>query len=339
MTKMNYWIHRITGGSNAAETARLLLFKENFVSIGWSELSNEENICKIKDHKLESIMEELGWGRPRNRHNLHRFICDMQKGDVLVVPLPKQFAVCEIVDDVIYSNESLISSICKNNIKKGNHWYFENKDKEPMDLGFYRKVKIIINEIPRYEYADSDLTKKLKIRQTNSNITSIKKSVDNAVNAFKNREPINIKEIFIEEAIPKLLSIINQKLTPEKFEGLVEWYLKSIGANVDTPRKNESKTECGDADKVGFFDNIKTAILVQVKKHDGETDDWAVKQIKAFKHNHRYEDYHSQLWVISSCDSFSESAISMAEDADIRLIDGKEFCRMILNNGLENLEL
>ena len=122
---------------------------------------------------------------------------------------------------------------------------------------------------------------------------------------------------------------------------MVRWYLRSLGAKVDTPSKNESKTEDGDADAVGYFDNIKTAIMVQVKKHkkDSETDDWAVQQIRAFKANHNYGDYFTQMWVISSSRNFSENAIRMAEDEGVRLIDGIEFAKMILDTGLEGLIL
>ena len=125
----------------------------------------------------------------------------------------------------------------------------------------------------------------------------------------------------------------------DKFEELVGWYLESLGAKIDTPLKNESPTESGDADKVGYFDSIKTEIIVQVKKHEGTTDDWAVQQIKAFKANHNYGDYHTQMWVISSCQDFSARAKIEAETEDVRLINGIEFAKMILAAGLEGLNL
>ena len=143
----------------------------------------------------------------------------------------------------------------------------------------------------------------------------------------------------LEETAPKLFSLIENFTNDTKFENLVEWYLKSLGARVDTPSKNESPTEDGDADKVAYFENIKTAIMVQVKKHEGTTDDWAVQQIKAFKANHNYGDYHTQMWVISSCQDFSARAKIEAENEGVRLINGMEFAKMILNAGLEGLNL
>ena len=79
--------------------------------------------------------------------------------------------------------------------------------------------------------------------------------------------------------------------------------------------------------------------MVQVKKHEGTTDNWAVQQVKAFKANHNYGDYHTQMWVISSCEEFSERARAEAEEAGVRLIGGLEFAKMILDAGLEGMRL
>ena len=124
-----------------------------------------------------------------------------------------------------------------------------------------------------------------------------------------------------------------------RFETLVEWYLKSLGARTEIPSKNASDKGEGDADVIGYFENIKTAIMVQVKKHEGVTDEWAIQQIKAYKTNHIYDDYHTQMWVISTCEHYSPKAMNEAAEADVRLITGIEFASMILNAGLEGLNL
>ena len=78
--------------------------------------------------------------------------------------------------------------------------------------------------------------------------------------------------------------------------------------------------------------------MVQVKKHKETTGDWAVNQIRAFGKNHNYGDeYFTQLWVISTCDDFSLKAQSLASENGVRLINGREFCRMILESGLSCL--
>ena len=343
---MNYWLHRITGGDNAIEFAHPLLFSHNYLSIGWSDFSEDEFVKKVQKHGasfLDNAMQNEGWGLPRNRWNLMRFIKEMSKGDIVVVPTWNEFSLFEIVEDEVLSNES-INPACLidwngNPAHLQEDGYYYNADGKHVDLGFYRKVKPIILNIPREGYADQDLYSRMKIRQTNANISDLKGSIDAAKKSFEEKKPINLKEQIVEETAPKLLELIEKLTNDIRFENLVEWYLSSLGARIYKPNKNESATEDGDADRVGYFDNIKTAIMVQVKKHEGITDDWAVQQIKAYKANHNYGDYHTQMWVISSCKEFSENAKNLAEAEGVRLIDGIEFAKMILDAGLEGLKL
>ena len=341
-----YWLHRITGGDNALEFAHPLLFTHNYLTIGWSDFSSDSFVKDVKERGSEAIdkaMQEKDWGLPKNRWNLWRFIKGMSKGDIVVVPTWGVFSLFEIADDEVLSNDSIAVSIYKDwnghFAYRDEDGYFYNVDDKCIDLGFYRKVKPVLLNIPREGYSDQELYSRMKIRQTNADISDLAESIEYAMKAFEQKKPINLKEQMMEKTAPELLSLIEKLTNDIKFENLVEWYLKSIGARVDTPNKNESPTGDGDADKVAYFENIKTAIMVQVKKHEGTTDDWAVQQIKAFKANHNYGDYHTQMWVISSCHDFSARAKIEAEAEDVRLINGTEFAKMILDAGLEGLNL
>ena len=343
---MKYWLHRINGGDNALAYAHTLLFKHLYLSIGWSDFSSDAFVNDVKqrgDSAIDEAMQKEGWGLPRNRWNLWRFIKGMSKGDIVLVPTWGVFSLFEIPDDIVLSNESIDVAFFKD---WNGHYaylnddgYFYNVDDKCIDLGFYRKLNPILLNIPREGYANQELYSRMIIRQTNADISDLAESIEYARKAFEQKKTINLKKQMVEETAPKLLSLIEKLTNDLKFENLVEWYLKSIGARVDTPNKNESPTEDGDADKVAFFENIKTAIMVQVKKHEGTTDDWAIQQIKAFKANHNYGDYHTQMWVISSCHDFSARAKIEAESEGVRLINGIEFAEMILNAGLEGLNL
>lgn len=350
-----YWLHRITGGKNALPFAHPLLFEHGLLSIGWRNLSKDSFIKLVKSQGIKAIddwMINAGWGLPKNRWNLYRFIHEMKKGDYVIVPYWSEyteFSVFEISDDKIFSNESIDKSLYidwnGNQAYLNDRGYMATDVLEYIDLGFYRKVTPVSPcslHIPRRQYADSGLQKRMKIRQTNADISDLSQSVEDALRSYEQQKPINLKEEIIGVAAPKLLEKIHRYTNPDKFEALVEWYLRSIGANdIDKPRKNESPTEEGDADRVAFFENIKTAIMVQVKKHDANTstDDWAVQQIKAFRMNHDYGDYFTQMWVISTCDQFSEKAVNEAQNSNVRLINGLEFCKMILDAGIDGLNL
>lgn len=344
-----YWLHRITGGANAFSFADRLLEEHHLLSIGWCDFSDDNFINQVRKNGIKAIEKAMlddGWGLPRNRYNLYRFLCEMREGDYVIVPSQGVFSVYGIADDQIYSNESIDKSIYidwgGNPAFLNSNGYMVDAQNNYIDLGFYRYVVPLALDIPRGEFADADLQKRMKIRQTNADVSDLRISIEEAILNFENNRPINLKEEIVEDTAPKLLEKIHRYTNPDKFEDLVEWYLKSIGADeIEKPSKNESPTEKGDADRVAYFENIKTAIMVQVKKHDANTstNDWAVQQIKGYSMNHDYGEYHTQMWVISTCDDFNNDAKQEARNSDVRLINGLEFCKMILDAGLSGLDL
>lgn len=341
---MNYYLHRISGGENALPLAQAL-FKKGYLSIGFCDFSEDCYLAKIRggQSEFDQMFVEEWKSCPRNRWNLWRFVNEMQPGDIVVVPSPYTFTICEIADNDVFTNESidpaLLVDIDGETIhKEGDYLYYDNK--RIVDLGFYRKIKFVgANDIPRDKFAAQDLYSRMKIRQTNANITDIGESVEAARRAFRNNKPINLKENILDSTFKIVLEKIQALGNDVKFEQLVEWYLKTLGARVETPSKNESPTSEGDADKVGYFDNLGFAIMVQVKKHEGTTDSWAIDQIEAYKKNHNFGEYATALWVISSCEKFSDEAKLRAEEASVRLIDGPAFSRMILETGMNGLPL
>ena len=341
---MNYYLHRISGGENALPLAQAL-FKKGYLSIGFCDFSEDCYLAKIRggQSEFDQMFVEKWKSCPRNRWNLWRFVNEMQPGDIVVVPSPYTFTICEIADNDVFTNESidpaLLVDIDGETIhKEGDYLYYDNK--RIVDLGFYRKIKFVgANDIPRDKFAAQDLYSRMKIRQTNANITDIGESVEAARRAFRNNKPINLKENILDSTFKIVLEKIQALGNDVKFEQLVEWYLKTLGARVETPSKNESPTSEGDADKVGYFDNLGFAIMVQVKKHEGTTDSWAIDQIEAYKKNHNFGEYATALWVISSCEKFSDEAKLRAEEASVRLIDGPAFSRMILETGMNGLPL
>ena len=345
----NIWLHRI---SHHAEVSYPLL-KKGYLSIGWAYLGNTtefvNEICSENDWQTfeDNYFAEEGY--PRNRHSLWRFIVKMKKGDRVVIPIRDgMFSVFEIEEDKALSISEIIKLVdikddAGNSVEKGEGGYLYNKgipDSTEIDLGFFRKVKPIEERIPRYEYADAALNSRMKIYNTNANIDDLKVNVDGALERFREKKPINIYSQIVEKASQQILDIIRKELNDDKFERLVEWYFKRVGAtNVYRPAKNESGKE-GDADTVAIFEPIKTIIYTQVKYHRNETDPWAVEQIKDYKfqkEKNEDNDYSKIAWVISSCDSFSKKAIEDAKSENIQLFNGITFATMLLEAGIANL--
>lgn len=334
---MKYWLHRITGGKNAPSIS-YPLFDKGYLSIGYCDFSNEEDLRNLTTtwEDFEKCISKKWGEKPRHRYNLWRFLNEFKPGDLVVVPSPYSFSVCEILDNIIYSNETIDKNLlCDWNGNKAtlnDDGFIYNNNKDYIDLGFYRKVKIVAKNLSRWDYADQKLYSRLKVLQTNVDITDLKESVDNAL---KNKK-INLKNSIIQSSWKNLLNQIHTYSNDQKFEELVGSYFRSIGGRIEIPSKNESPTENGDADVIAFFDRLNVAIMVQVKKHTNKTDDWAVSQIISFKKNHQYSDWTTVLWVVSTCDEYSEGAKKIATENDdsVRLINGEEFAKMILESGL-----
>jgi len=255
--------------------------------------------------------------------SLYNFI-HFKKNDYVVVPThDKDFVVCEVLEDKTY-----IFSEIKRNLGD-------------VDLGFFKKVKVLHGFMPRNGFADKRLTARMKIRQTNADIGDIKDSVDEAINRFKGKKPISLYSELSKEFLEQTIKKIHKLSNPDNFEKLIKSYFEHIGASVEIPPKN-SQDKSGDVDILAAFDTLKLIICVQAKFHSGEGDSWAIEQIFDYNENLSKEDmddgYSRILWVISTCEKFNDQAVSEAAKKKVHLIDGKEFARMLLDVGLKVFE-
>jgi len=341
---MNIWLHRI---SYHAEVSYPLL-ENNYLSIGFSDFSESSFISMTCVDKgwdaFEQYFDETWGSRPKTRYNLWRFIAEMDEGDWVVVPSWGTFSIYELTEELAMPISEIEIQDLRDwhgnrLIKKDNGLlYRENNDL--IDLGFVRKVKTIKKGIPRYEYADSALTSRMKIRSTNANISDLKQSIEKAILGYEKGQPLNIHSLIINKTRQQILDTIRAELSPDKFEALVRWYFLRIGASDSyIPSKNESGKE-GDADVVAVFEPIKTIIYAQVKFHIGETSTWALEQIKSYKQQKdSMDDGYSKIsWVISSADGFSQEAYDFAKEAKVLLVDGTQFTIMLLEAGIVNLD-
>ena len=354
---MNYYFQRI----NHECEVSYALFKngiegEKYLSLGWSCFldTNILEAARLNDKSVafEKIYDSVREKRVKSRWNMWYF-AQFAKGDKIVVPQYNgKFAICEVLEEAKSIKTISDNSFCSYFNNYDIHWdrkanlYTCNDNF--VDLGFIVKVKVLFDDISKAEYADSYLTARLKSRNANGCINDIKDSVENAIIALNQNQPINFYSDSMDNLAKELLNRIKKDLNPEKFESLVKNYMQSIGALASTPSKNEhGKEDNADADVLAYFDVIGVAVLIQTKFHFGQTDDWAVNQVLRYKE--QVEDPECELddgiegftyipWVVSTCDEFTKEAIELAKKKDVKLINGIEFSKMILKQGLENLD-
>ena len=327
---MTYWLHRI---SHEAKHSGPLL-ERGKLTIGFSALSTQDFLDKANTAQsvdgLEGDVKKAYGQLLRSRHSLWRFLRGMQVDDLVIVPQQGQYSVY-----VIRGEPKLLEDVGGD-----------------VDLGFYRDVEVheIGNKkaqgISRAEYADRALTARMKIRITNVGISDLSENIDRALKAYGCEKPIALRSRTPELA-KQLLCLIYNELDPRKFESLLKWYFRRIGASdVCTPQKNGD----GDADIRASFDRVRLTICVQAKFHDPKTPTgkWAVQQVRDYVQQdrkkepdqHSVEDVHTTgLWVVSTGKCFTDACMKEAREHDVVLINGIQFAHMLLEAGLESLDI
>lgn len=341
---MKTWLHRI---SHHAEASYPLLDR-NYVSIGFSDFADDVFLQGVIDGGKGYFAKEFDrlWGRrPKTRISLWNFITQMNSGDRIVIPSSGTFSVYNIVGDRALAIGGIeiqgLKTWSGDEIIRGEKGLLRNgKTKQLIDLGFVWRVAPVATGVPRSSYADAALTSRMKIRSTTVNISDLNDCVEQALEAHRTSQPLNFHSSLLKEQVRATLSLIKRRLNPDKFERLIQWYFRRIGATeVSIPAKNAAD-KAGDADVIALFEPIKAIIYVQAKAHSGETSDWAASQIQEYKGQKDSSDdgYSRIAWVVSTCDAFSSECVKLAKENSVLLFDGEDFVTLLLEAGIGGLD-
>ena len=341
-------MHRISYHMEVASPLLAL----GYLTIGFSDFIDIENfVDSAIEHGMPLIDKACAdyWPenpRARTRHNLKRFVCEMQKGDWVLVPKWDNFDIYEIIKDKPQSigelpKEGLVDWD-SNPVEVHEDGYLYRENGDLIDLGFLWQVKPVRLKLSRYKFANAALTSRMKHRGTNIWISDLRADVEAAITAFDNNRPADLYNSLADATVKAVLSVLKKELNDTKFELLVKWYLGKVGASVtDIPAKNERNKQ-GDADVIAAFDLLKTVICVQVKFHDGTTDEWGVKQIANYRDSEPGKSFaigYSQVcWLVSTADNFSKEAVVLAENERVQLVNGEQFASMLLQVGFTGLD-
>lgn len=333
---MNYWQHRI---SHQWDVSKQLLDK-GYLTIGWQYLATSgvvEATAKDGEAGFSQCMAENGV-TGRNRWCMYRFFM-MRPGDLVVVPLYEQeFAVVEVAGEAKPISELSIhefESVSGRTVKLQGNLIYED-DGSVVDLGFFIPLKMETATIVRRAFASSKLQSRMKHQYINVDINDLASDIEEARKA---KAPLDLRDVICESAAVPVLEAIH-KLTPDGFERLVKWYMEQSGAShVFIPAKNEPGKEDGaDADVVAEFAPLGIVFYIQAKKHEGYTDDWAIKQISLYKtqRENTADDFTYIPWVVTTAE-FEEKVKETAHASGVRLVDGITFAKMILDTGVKSI--
>lgn len=337
----NYWLHRI---SHEWEISYPLLNDKGYLSYGWNGYCTTDLLEKTNSEGkkfFEKFMQDKG-NTKRSRYSLWRFF-NFKEGDIVVVPLFNgNFCICEVIGNVtevvnLPFNEIEIKT--ENKTKKAvmTPKGFCSENMEYLyDIGYVVPVKIITPNRSR-SFADAQLISRMKIRQSNADINDLSASVDLAINA---ESPVNVYDELINASIEPVKNVLDKYVTPDNLEHIIKNYMIKKGADrVWIPAKNEKGKEDGaDADIIAEFNDLHLVFYIQVKKHRGNTNDWAVKQISEYcdQKQDSLNDYIYIPWAVSTAE-FSEDAVRLAQERGVRLISGSELVGMLMDAGFSSI--
>lgn len=343
-----FYLHRISHEGNSSYS----LLDKGYLSLGWSMFADTDIMDAARESgypRFNPITEEYGEGKNRSRWCMWYF-AQMEVGDKVVVPLYggkfSVYEVCERAKSIVNLEDEIAEfngAWNNHRIKWKDHRLFDTGENLRIDIGFYCTVKPVVTNVPR-DYVTGKLISRMKIRTTTVDISDLKNEVEIAINVGKTNKAVSLYGQSIDELAGKLKEQIVDVLDADKFEKLIKWYIEKCGAEYSKiPAKNDpEKPSDADADVIAEFRRLKHIIYIQAKHHNGETSDWAVRQINEYFAQKEKEeldsDYSYAKWVISTCDSFSNEAVDLAKEYGVRLINGEEFATMLLDIGLYDID-
>lgn len=308
---MNYWIHRCRH-----EGGYTILDQEHRLTIGFSDCANSEEMVAAVAKRDGKAFNELyrsiyGGNIWRARWALWYFTCEFTAGDIVVVPRDGGFTVCRLQGKPIQSGR-----------------------RNERDIGWEWDVELIVPICyPREAYASVALLSRMKCRQTTLQIGDLADDVGKAIQRFRDNKPFSLPG----ELADKCRELLEEDGSPDHFERLLRDYFARLSGAVEILSKNYGG-KVGDCDVSATFPALKLTISVQAKFHLGKTGDWAVQQIAEYAKDNREKSGDSNWtyasWVVSFADDFTEETKEMARRENVVLINGKEFCEMLVANGL-----
>lgn len=309
---MQYWLHRCENHYSGIG----ILDNEHRLTIGFSDCANSDEMTDVilkKDGRaFDKLYKSIYGGEIwRARWSLWYFTCDMIAGDIVVVPRYDGFTVCKLRGNLLRSER-----------------------RNTADIGWEWDVELLVPKCtPREAYATAALLSRMKCRQTTLNIGDLASDIEKAIQRFREHKPFSLPS----ELADKCRDLLAEDGSPDHFERLLRDYFDRLGATVEILSKNYGG-KVGDCDVSATFPALKLTISVQAKFHSGTTGDWAVQQIAEYAKDNQKKSGDSNWtyanWVVSFGDDFTEETKAKAQQENVVLINGREFCGMLVANGL-----
>jgi predicted Mrr-cat superfamily restriction endonuclease len=318
----NYYMVRAMASS---EQDFKVFFDNNVVAVGWSDVDFSK-YTKDKTEELVSAVEKIYYSSDNvfaptvgKKLNEVRRFHNIQKGDLIIIPFYNAIRLAFADDKILY-----------------------DKNTYDLDLSNQRKVQYVrsgdsFKTIPRDVLSEA-LQRRLRVRgSTVSDLYEFKDEIEKLFSKdayswtsdFEEKET-RLKDNFKGKLIAKIKSgKTNLKTGGIGLEHLVKELLQCEGYKAEVLAK--TAFQFGDADVYAVKSDKfqETKILIQVKHHNGYTDDWGLKQLDEIKKNSEYNDHR---YVLITSAAISDNVRSIADEKGIIAMDGNELSDWIIEN-------
>ena len=141
----NYWFLRTQGGEFFDE-----FYCNDYIAIGWDDVPLK-NYDEYTDD-LKRALKEKGYGQPtRVLNQVHRFCCEMRKGDIVIIPSSGSaiLAFGKVMEDIYFekelSEEELEDGKCPYRRRRNISWIKVNKRNliDPKLFAFFRNQQAL----------------------------------------------------------------------------------------------------------------------------------------------------------------------------------------------------
>jgi restriction system protein len=318
----NYYMIR---AMNSTQEDFDIFFKNNVVAVGWSDI----DFSDFKAQKVDDLVDEVDkcyyashdYFKPwvaKKLNEVRRFH-EITDGDFIIIPFYNSIRFAVAKSERQYSDETY-----------------------DRDLSNQRKVKYLytgatLKTIPRDDLSEA-LQRRLRVRgSTVSNLFEFKQEIEKlfSIDAYSWTSDFEEKENTLKNQLQKVIlhKIRNGKTNLKTggigMELLVQELFEIEGYKAEILGKATFKN--GDADVYAVKSDKfqETRILVQVKHHSGNDDDYGLQQLIQIQKSNEYED-HKYVFITSA--NISAELRRQAEEFDIVAIDGCEFSEWIIEN-------
>jgi hypothetical protein len=295
--------------------------EQSVVGIGWAPARGLDKTTDWNTFKAiicDSYKEEYV-GKARALGNAAgsawRFIHSTADDACVVVPTPGGFLAGTLEGPVYYDESGL-----------------------PDDFAWRRRVNWKTKEPKPREYAENELQRRLKARQTcvgaDDLLTQIKA-------ALERTRPISFGDAVMEGAGAAVTKALKSAITDYGLEHLVKSLAEASGAKAVVMAKNNRAA--GDVDVVATYDlrvgNLDSPVKVayQVKQHEGMSDEFGIQQL--IDRMDVLPDEYVHGCFVTTAPEISPEAEELATRKDILVLTNQQLVEWILMVGLEKLGL